>query len=309
MRQDRELPAGAGVPEPHVAPTDRSGGDKAAVRAVGDPIALRVAGKDLGAVRVATSQSRTVPSRLLEASSVPAGLKAARDPRSRRRRLCRPPGATNRVGIEDTTAVGGSRDERRSVRGPVARGDPRYGLHSGAGVLGLPLFAAPGPPALEAAAGDRGPGRCDVSHPGSNPRPPARRTPSPPASGLRVAVSAGPWRDGRRVPGVVSSPPPPCRHVRPDRTGKSTPLDSDGHHDRRGVVRAFDQFDLFDPAVLMREDREVAELLIPQPECEERARHVHSTDVIREVLAIDERMVLRLASYIVKPDVDRDGPR
>ena len=109
------------VPEAHVA-VQRTSRDQAAVRAVGDPIALASPGKTLTAVRVATSQSRTVrssdptlascfavgaeghvegritvprsarrpaapwqrpraalpPSRLPEASSVPAGLKTAR---------------------------------------------------------------------------------------------------------------------------------------------------------------------------------------------------------------------------------------
>ena len=120
VRQDPELFVRVGVPQPHVAPTHRSGGDQAAVLTVSDSITLgvggqhadralrrdipephrpiisdaaeicpigaeghiqggpRVAGKAPAGSPAATSQSRIEPSRLPEASSVPAGLKTAR---------------------------------------------------------------------------------------------------------------------------------------------------------------------------------------------------------------------------------------
>ena len=60
VRQDRELLVRVGVPEAHVA-AQRTGGDQAAVRAVGDPIALRVSGQD-SRPRTGSPRPRGAPS-------------------------------------------------------------------------------------------------------------------------------------------------------------------------------------------------------------------------------------------------------
>src|SRR5262249_48767125 len=67
------------------------------------------------------------------------------------------------------------------------------------------------------------------------------------------------------------------------------------HDDRGRVVRSLDELDLLDHVGPLRLDRQVADLLAPQGEGELRAGHVHAADVVGELLAVLQLVLLRLA--------------
>ena len=77
------------------------------------------------------------------------------------------------------------------------------------------------------------------------------------------------------------------------------------HDDRGGVVVPFDQLDLGERLAAGGMNGEVADLLAAQVEGELGAGHVDAADVVGEVLAVLERVVLGLAVGVVQPDDQR----
>src|SRR5947209_19670877 len=73
----------------------------------------------------------------------------------------------------------------------------------------------------------------------------------------------------------------------------------DRHDNRCRRIGSLHELDLRDRVRALRRDRQVAYLLAAQREREFGPRHIDAADVVGEMLAVDQRMVLRLAVGVV----------
>src|SRR5260370_14276568 len=79
------------------------------------------------------------------------------------------------------------------------------------------------------------------------------------------------------------------------------------HHHWRGFVRALNELDLFDFFTPLGMDGEIANLSPSQPEGEFRSGNILSLDVIGEMDAVFQRVVLGLAILVMESEDDRNG--